>query len=428
MPYAKVFLAFANNLESLIAQGGYAFLLIFTLFEGIPLLGMFIPGHVAVIIAGFLAKIGTLNLGYVLAVSIFGAILGDFMGFSLGRKYGMAFIDRWRPYFFISDAHIEKARDLINKHTGMAMIIGRFTPATRALMPFLVGSSNTSSGRFWFFNVIGGISWVVVSVFVGYIFGAGYHLAAAYLGKIFIFGLLGAILIVWGYRFVNSRFSIFRKYEVITLLLNILSLAALAATIEKLVDRSFELNFDVWVNAYMERLASSHGLLATVSAAVSFLGSPAFISLVAIAFCIYFIFRNKWRSAAVMFISLGLTLFAGGIMKELFLSPRPTNAIQLLIDNPSFPSLHAAAAAAFFLVFAYLFAPRVHSWVKRELMIALCVIIAIIIGLSRLVLNVHWASDVVGGWALGVFSATAAILFVRYIGALVVRKDQGHSL
>jgi undecaprenyl-diphosphatase len=79
-------------------------------------------------------------------------------------------------------------------------------------------------------------------------------------------------------------------------------------------------------------------------------------------------------------------------------------------------------AAAFFVVLAYFLAPKIHSWIKREIMIVACALAVIAIGLSRLVLNVHWTSDVVAGWALGVFMATGSILLVRYVGVLLVKK------
>ena len=116
------------------------------------------------------------------------------------------------------------------------------------------------------------------------------------------------------------------------------------------------------------------------------------------------------------------TAFALGILKEFFMRVRPDNALIIMVNDPSFPSGHAGMAAAFFVVLAYFLAPKIHSWVKRELMIIICVLIVFAIGLSRLILNVHWTSDVIAGWSLGVFMATGSILLVRYLGALVTRK------
>ena len=100
---------------------------------------------------------------------------------------------------------------------------------------------------------------------------------------------------------------------------------------------------------------------------------------------------------------------------------RPEDALQVLSD-PSFPSGHATMAAAFFLVMLYMLVPKIHSWIKRELFIVLCVLSVIAIGLSRVVLSVHWSSDVIAGWSLGIFCTTASILLVRYVGGIVHKQ------
>jgi undecaprenyl-diphosphatase len=114
-------------------------------------------------------------------------------------------------------------------------------------------------------------------------------------------------------------------------------------------------------------------------------------------------------------------------MKEFFLRERPLNALETIVNDPSFPSGHAGMAAVFFTVLVYLCIPYIHSLVKRELFIVFSIIAMIAIGASRLVLNVHWTSDVVAGWSLGIFCATASILLVKYIGVLVSKKTKIRS-
>jgi len=425
MRYLHLFSALTATLESFIVHGGYAALFISTTLEGIPLIGMAVPGHVVIIIAGFLARIGTLSLPYVLILAIAGAILGDFIGFSLGRKYGFPFIDRLRRYFFVSDEYIERTKSLLARHTGKAMIIGRFSPVTRALMPFFVGASPTSSRTFWIFNVIGGVSWAVVSIFLGYAFGAGYHAAAGYAGKFVLFSIILSLLIMWGYRFVNVRFHIFRRYELFVLILNVLSLAALAKTIQNLVDVRFSLGFDVWTSAFMQSLTAAHQWVVSVAGAITTLGGAAVTASLGLVVGLILAARQRWRSSALMILSVLSAGVADGVMKDFFLSPRPPNALyQFAAGDYGFPSGHAALAAAFFISLAYVLTPHIRSWVRRELFIVGCVLLTLIIGLTRVVLNVHWASDVIGGWTLGVFCATASILFVRYVGALVMKKAE----
>jgi membrane protein DedA with SNARE-associated domain len=423
MLYMHLFSVITVHLQTIVAHGGYTILFILTLLEGIPLIGMVVPGHIAIIIGGFLARIGTLNLSWVIVLSIAGAVIGDYIGFTIGRFYGMAFIDRLRPYFFVRDSHIAKARDLLGRHTGKAMIIGRFSPVTRALMPFLVGTSHTTVRRFWVWNIVGGVSWAVISVMIGYLFGAGYHVAAHIMGRYVLGAILLTVLIIWGYRFVNMRFHVFKRYELFTLALNVVSLWALAETIQDAWSvHSFMANFDIWVNQTMEALHQTMPVFASIANIVTTVGGTAVTGSLGALVGLWFLFRKRWRSGAIMLLSIGSTGILLGLMKEFFMRSRPENALQVIVNDPSFPSGHAGLAAAFFVILAYLLAPKINFWVKREVMIVLCVIAIILIGLSRLVLNVHWASDVIAGWALGTFMATASILLVRYVGVLIAGK------
>ena len=440
MNLGYIFSGIVNNIESIISHGGYTLLFIFTILEGLPVLGMVVPGHIAIIAGGFLARIGSLDLSFVITISLIGAIFGDYIGFYLGRKYGISFIDKVRKYFLITDLHIDKVRNLIDKHTGKAMIMGRFTPATRCLMPFIVGTMHTPVKRFWLFNIIGAVSWVVSSIMVGYIFGAGYHLAAGYFGKFSIIAVIVTLIIFWGYRFVNKNFHIFKRYELITLALNIISLWIFAVIIEKLSDQAFKLGFDVWVSGFMctlvhpigaclgsitpeSPLSYSGTIIVNIAYWFTTIGSTAVMSSLGVFIGIWFITRKKWRSAAILLLSTFSTAFIILLLKHLFSISRPEFALQYIANDPSFPSGHAGMAAVFFTVIAYLSAPKIYSWIKRELMIVVCVLMIILIGLSRLVLNVHWASDVIAGWALGVFMATASILIIRYISSILIGKD-----
>ena len=422
MHYASLihfFSFFTNNLEGWIAAGGYPFLFLTVFLEGLPLLGTAVPGHVTIFFAGFLAKVGILNLWWVIAIAIIAAILGDYMGFFLGRKYGLSLIDRFKPYFFITDEHVAKAQGLLTKHTGKAMIIGRMSPVTRALMPFLVGAGGTTVGKFWLFNIVGGIIWAGGSVLIGYALGFGYHAAAGYFGRAIVIAIIAAIVIIWGYRFVNMRFHIFRRYELFALILNLLSLWALAEMIkDALSPVPFMAGFDIWVNGYV---ATNVGpILAGISNFVSTVGGTIVTGGLGLLLVVYFAVKDKWRSAAIMFISISSASILVATLKEFFMRARPPYGLVYIDPTDwSFPSGHAALAAAFFIVLAYLLSPKLKKWVTRELFIVVCVLAIIAIGLSRIILNVHWASDVIAGWSLGVFCATASILLVRYIGGLV---------
>ena len=448
MGYLRFFSSLTETLTAIALGGGYLSLFLITFLEGLPLIGILIPGHVAVVAAGFLISVGVFQVKWVVVITIVGAVAGDYVSFALGHRYGWPLIERLRGWFFIKNDHLEKAKQLLATHTGKALIIGRFNPVTRGIMPFLVGASRSPSSRFWLWNIVGAVAWVLSSLLLGYGLGFGYHLAAGEVGKLALAAVLLGLLIIWAYRFVNARFHIFRRYELFVLGLNFVALLVLARMIQDaFAAQSFMAGFDTWVNIFMMCLSglAPATLAATcfsfakvpslvpVAAWVSALGGVVMASIVTIILGIILAARAKWRSSSILLLSMGSVVVAIGWLKDFFARARPDNLLlpahpawlSWLFDqanlaaDPSFPSGHAAMAAALSVVVAYLWSPKIRSWMARELFIVLCVLIPIVVGLSRVVLNVHWASDVIAGWSLGVFCATSAILLVRYIGALI---------
>ena len=423
MHYSSVlhlFSSLSDNVSHYITVGGYPFLFFAVILEGLPLIGTIVPGHVAIIAGGFLAHTGLLSIWWVFGISFVAAIFGDAIGFYFGRHYGISFIDRFKSYLFIRDEHISKAQGLLEKHTGKAMILGRLSPVTRALMPFLVGTGHTSVGKFWIFNCIGAIVWVSSSIILGYGFSFGYHVAAGYFGRAVVIALVCAGLIIWGYRFVNIRFHIFRRYELFALIINVVSLIVLAFMVrDAWASTSFMANFDIWINGFMNTHVNS--VLIAFAEGISSLSSVIIPIIIGSVVGGIFIFHGRWRSAIIMILSIFSSFALFSFLKEFFMRPRPDNALVLLTD-PSFPSGHATMAAALFFVCAYLFSRKISYWVWRELFIVCCVVATIVVGVSRIILNVHWASDVIAGWSLGTFCATASVILVRYVGELIRGK------
>ena len=225
----------------------------------------------------------------------------------------------------------------------------------------------------------------------------------------------------WGYRFINIRFHLFKKYELIFLVLNIVSFFALAKVFQDaLSTHSFLANFDVYVNIFMANHNTS--FLASLAKIISNMGSTLVISLLGAIIGGYFIIEKKWRRGVIMLLSVMSTSVAVFLIKEIFMRARPDNALYFLSD-PSLPSGHAAISTSFFIILAYILAHHIHSIMKREIAIVLCILAPLFIGLSRIVLNVHWASDVIAGWALGLFLATSCVLLVRYVSFIFIHKE-----
>lgn len=144
--------------------------------------------------------------------------------------------------------------------------------------------------------------------------------------------------------------------------------------------------------------------LTTVMKAVSAAGGPAGMSILALgAGLILWLTWRSWTPLVVLAVTAagvaGLTV----VFKEVLGRSRPPLAQAVAAaDGFAFPSGHAAAAAAVCGVAAWLCGLPIRSWLGRTLVWAAAAMLAALVGISRVYLGVHWTSDVLGGWAVGV--------------------------
>lgn len=406
-----------HNLQAIVEQGGYLFLFITTVLEGIPIIGQFIPGHTIVIIAGFLAKLHLMNIWNIIIIVIFSAMLGDVIGFLIGRKYGLPFLTKFGPYFFIKKEYIERVQNLINNNLAKTVLIGRFSPLTRPLAPFIVGASGTSVKKFWLYDFLAVVAWSLLSIFIGYIFGASYHVVSAIVGKYIFVAIVIGILMSWGYRFINKQFHIFAKYELITLGFNLLGLYIFFKTIQDaLTDKVFLLELDLFINDFFFTNASYFwvGFMDVVTNILS----PEVFGIVGIVGIIYFLYKRNFQYSVIIFLSLGGGFIATFIIKNIVLRLRPESAL-ILETGYSFPSGHTVTATIFFVLITYFFIVKVKFLIQRELLITISVLSIILVAFSRVYLGVHWLSDVLAGIGFGLFWTTLCILLVKYISMIV---------
>ena len=406
-----------HNLQTIVEHGGYLFISLTTILEGFPVIGQFIPGHTIVIISGFLAKLQVFNLTKVLITITLSAILGDFIGYKLGKKFGIDFLYKFGSFLFIKPEYIDKARSLIQKNSAKTILFGRFSPVTRSLSPFIVGASGVHSKKFWLFDSIGAILWATVSIMIGYVFGAGYHTIATILGRYIFIAIVAGVLIAWGYRLINKQFHIFARYELITLFVNLFGLVLFLKTIQDaLTDKVFLLQLDLYTNNYFLVHASEPWL--SIMTVVTNVLSPAYLTLVGVIGLMCFIYYKKYTYSIITAFSLGGGYISTFIIKNMVMRLRPEDAF-IVQGGYSFPSGHAVAATIFFTLLIYIFITKIRSILWREILIVISVFLALLVGFSRVYLGVHWLSDVFAGIGLGLFWTTSIILFIKYVRLII---------
>lgn len=161
------------NVQAIIRVGGMAALVAVVFAETGLLVGFFLPGDSLLVTAGVfctsanptgqpLLNIVTLNLAVAAA-----AVLGDQVGFYIGRKAGPKIFTRDNSLFF-NKRHLIRTHEFYERHGGKTIIIARFMPIIRTFAPVVAGVGSMNYRRFVSYNVFGGIGWVLSMTCIGY--------------------------------------------------------------------------------------------------------------------------------------------------------------------------------------------------------------------------------------------------------------------
>jgi len=152
-----------------------ALLLVFALplLEASAFVGFIIPGEIGVLLGGVLANQHKVSLTAVLVLGISGAIIGDSVGYEIGKRYGERLL-RKVPDRLLDEDKLQRAQESVRRLGGKAVFVGRFTTAARVLVPGLAGMAGIPYLRFLAFNVAGGALWATLFVLLGYAVGSQY--------------------------------------------------------------------------------------------------------------------------------------------------------------------------------------------------------------------------------------------------------------
>jgi membrane-associated protein len=135
----------------------------------------FLPGDSLLFAAGALGASGALDARVAAGTLVTAAVLGNTVNYAIGRSVGGRVIHlaqtdpRWRRW--INPDYIARAHAFFEKHGGKAIVLTRFMPIVRTFVPFVAGVAEMPYASFTFYNVTGGVAWVVVCLGAGYLFG-----------------------------------------------------------------------------------------------------------------------------------------------------------------------------------------------------------------------------------------------------------------
>ena len=396
--------------------------------EAIAVIGTFVPGSTAIFVAGALVGTGALTLGWVLAYTIAGAVIGDGISYWLGSRYKARIVHIWplRTHPQVLDA----GHAFFAKHGAKSVILARFFGPVRAIVPVVAGMVGMSPGRFYVMNVLSALFWAPTYILLGVVFGASVQLAGAVSFRLLTtIGLL--VGIIWlsfrGAHFlltrINAWTSAMRRSLVnwasrhgkrsgrlilraldpnhpvvgvvaTTSLLVLLSAWVFFGVLYDAIHGNTRVGIDVSVYHFLQSMHTEWGDVALSSLAT--LGSTATLTALAVTVGVWMVWERRWRTLAYWLAAIAfsqLLIFA----IHLAIHRRPPGA-----SPPNahvFPSTHVAAAVVIYGFLAFLLTRRVGS-LAGVVVAAASTVIVLLVGLAGLYFGQFWFSDAVGGAAL----------------------------
>lgn len=432
---------------------GYWLVLLVSLAESLAFVGVFVPGGIIVILAGFLSAQGYLDVGDVIWFAAVGAILGDSLSYGLGTK-GVRFFRNENRILKVS--HLENAERFFKKHGEKSILLGRFIGIMRPIIPFVAGLSRMPQRTFLFWNIIGGVLWAFGYVLLGYFFGGAAGVIEVWTTRVglFVFIALVSIVALWFmvtrskpiflFLFsiaVSIRDAIISNPDVRKLVRRYPTLfASLKRRLNKEKFSGLPLTLILVSFVYVaslflgivEDVISSDSIVAADGRIANLL--YAFRDMELITFFTWVTLLGKWQiifggtivatillwmwQKKAYILPLWFTLIGSEIFNLLgkiaFHRPRPDIAYYIELGF-SFPSGHATLAVAFYGFLTYFFVRETKKWRRKVVILFLGLVVIFAIGLSRLYLGVHYVSDVWGGFLSGSLILIIGIALVEWM-------------
>jgi undecaprenyl-diphosphatase len=169
--------------------------------------GLPVPGETALLAGAALANFGGLSLPWVVVTAIGGAVLGDNLGFLIGRLYGRSLIERYGAYVGLTPHRVAEFDRFFHVHGGRTVFIARFITGLRVFGALLAGASGLRWPTFLFYNASGAVAWSIAIAAAGYSLAYSWSTLERWIGRSGLIGLalVSAVVLVGVMRARRTR-------------------------------------------------------------------------------------------------------------------------------------------------------------------------------------------------------------------------------
>lgn len=132
----------------------------------------FLPGDSLLFTAGLFARLGYLNIAFLVTLLFIAAVLGDNTNYWVGRKIGLKALQlKFKGKKLVKDEYLTKTHSFYEKYGTKTIIMARFVPIVRTFAPFVAGVAEMNYKKFLSYDILGGILWIFSLTFAGYFLG-----------------------------------------------------------------------------------------------------------------------------------------------------------------------------------------------------------------------------------------------------------------
>ncbi len=422
---------------------GWAGWLVFliALGESLAIVGLFVPGAVLMFAVGALVGGGLLELWTVLAWAAAGAVVGDGISYWLGRHYHDRLRHIWpfRRY----PALFERGERFFLRHGGKSVLFGRFVGPVRPIIPLVAGMMDMPAGRFFLVNLLSALLWAPAYILPGVVFSSSLSMATEVAGRMAVLLLVLFTLLLATLWMARTLFRLLqpranpviggillwsRRHPLVGDLAEALldqahpearGLAILAALLFVWVTVSALLvgavlgsqqleNLNLLVHNSLQQLRTPWADHIMVLSTWFGDGYPLLFILLAAAGWLWW--RGDRLAPFHLLLAAACAELTVLLLKWLTAVERPVVLYQG-VNAYSFPSGHTAMSTVVYGMLAIVMAGALPV-ARRWWVYGMALLLAVLVGFSRLYLGVHWLSDVLGGFALG--GAWAALFGIAY--------------